>query len=172
MVGTTPTSRLAADADGTLLGQPLAAARRQTTREEGSWMMDQLLRLDVVAGDILKLIRIGRCLPKLWFCAWREFGRSTRYYYSCVGNKSTTNNTITPHLLFLLPPSTHRRPRWEREEKPPESAAGTMKWSTRRQRRCSHPNWHQRAPTTQQKMIADEAMTPPTPTTMERRRAR
>jgi hypothetical protein len=47
-----------------LLGQPLAAARRQTTREEGSWMMDQLLRLDV-AGDILKLIRIGRCLPKL-----------------------------------------------------------------------------------------------------------
>jgi hypothetical protein len=64
VVGTTPTSRLAADADGTLLGQPLAAARRQTTREEGSWMMDQLLRLDV-AGDILKLIRIGRCLPKL-----------------------------------------------------------------------------------------------------------
>ena len=89
MVGTTPTSRLAADADGTLLGQPLAAARRQTTREEGSWMMDQLLRLDVVAGDILKLIRIGRCLPKLrlrasprrqyWALCMAGVWRSTRY---------------------------------------------------------------------------------------------
>jgi len=52
-VGTSP-SRLAAEADGTLLEQPLAA-RRQTTRE-GSWM-DQLLRLDV-AGDILSLPKL------------------------------------------------------------------------------------------------------------------
>jgi hypothetical protein len=134
VVGTTPTSRLAADADGTLLGQPLAAARRQTTREEGSWMMDQLLRLDV-AGDILKLIRIGRCLPKLHTVEGvaapavlgAVHGGSLEIHtiHTTIPtweiNPPPTYNSITPHY-FKLPPHTaghDGKERKSRQKAPP-----------------------------------------------------